>query len=100
MDRETRTRFHRYVTEDLAAFNDWREWSPQTMASYVLTLLVNFERGEPPASRDPRRYISRAKQRRISEKIRVLRHEGYPQRQAIAIAYRMEGVARRARDPQ
>ena len=47
--------------------------------------------------------LSRQKQEWISEKIRTLRHEGYPQQQAIAIAYRMAGVpartARAKRDP-
>lgn len=33
-----------------------------------------------------------AKRLAISRKIRLLRHEGYPERQAIAIAYRMAGV--------
>ncbi len=37
--------------------------------------------------------VSRAKRRWISEKIRYLVDvEGYPQRQAIAIAHRMAGV--------
>ena len=36
-----------------------------------------------------------AQRRFISEKIRILRHEGYPPRQAAAIAYRMAGVPRR-----
>ena len=34
-------------------------------------------------------------QKWISKKIRLLRHEGYPERQAIAIAYRMAGVSRK-----
>lgn len=29
----------------------------------------------------------------ISRKIRILRHEGYPEKQAVAIAYRMAGVS-------
>ena len=52
-------------------------------------------------SRDPQR--PSAKQREfISEKIRILRREGYEQRQAIAIAHRMAGVPPRGirRDPQ
>jgi hypothetical protein len=49
-------------------------------------------------ARDVRRRLSPEKQRRIADKIRTLRYEGYPQRQAIAIAYRMEGVSRRGRD--
>lgn len=36
--------------------------------------------------------ISREKREKISAKIRKLRHEGYPQDQAIAIAYRMAGI--------
>ena len=36
-----------------------------------------------------------AKQRFISRKIRILRHEGYPPKQAEAIAYRYAGVPRR-----
>lgn len=40
---------------------------------------------------------SSAQRRFISEKIRILRHEGYPQNQAIAIAYRMAGVPPRTR---
>lgn len=50
------------------------------------------------SSRDRSRRVSRSTQRQISDKIRVLRHEGYPQRQAVAIAYRMHGVSRHARD--
>ncbi len=48
----------------------------------------------PPArdKRAPR--IGRAKREWISAKIRVLRHEGYPEKQAIAIAHRMAGVPR------
>jgi hypothetical protein len=38
------------------------------------------------------RGISREKQKWISDKIRKLRHEGYPQNQAIAISYRMAGI--------
>lgn len=49
----------------------------------------------PPSSRD----LSRAKRKRISEKIRILRHEGYPEKQAIAIAYRMAGVPPVSRAP-
>ena len=41
---------------------------------------------------------TRAQQQFIGEKIRTLRHEGYPQRQAIAVAYSMAGVPAR-RDP-
>lgn len=48
-----------------------------------------------PAQRGERRpKLSREKQKWISEKIRVLRREGYPQNQAIAIAYRMAGASR------
>lgn len=43
-------------------------------------------------SRSP---ISRQKKAWISSKIRVLRHEGYPPKQAIAIAHRMAGVPRK-----
>lgn len=57
-----------------------------------------FIRAERDPARPRGRRISREKQRRISDKIRVLRHEGYPQRQAIAIAHQMEGVSRRRRD--
>lgn len=78
------------------------------------TLAQEMGRFFAPASRDPRsgrdskhgagrarktklprtrgRRALRAKQKWISEKIRVLRHEGYPPAQAIAIAYRMAGV--------
>jgi hypothetical protein len=45
---------------------------------------------------DPRRRAF-AQQKRISRKIRLLRHEGYGAAQATAIAYRMEGVSRPAR---
>lgn len=34
----------------------------------------------------------------ISDNIRTLRHEGYPQRQAIAIAYRKAGRSRKNPD--
>lgn len=40
---------------------------------------------------------SRTKDRRISNKVRLLRHEGYPQKQAVAIAYSMYRKKRRAR---
>lgn len=45
---------------------------------------------------------TKSQQHFISEKIRILRHEGYPQDQAIAIAYRMAGVPprRKKRDPE
>ena len=46
-------------------------------------------------ARDPSigtRTSQRKDQAWISDKIRVLRHEGYPERQAIAIAYRMAGI--------
>lgn len=97
MDREERSAFRQFLARDLEAFDEWRRWSPEMLASYVATQLVQFERAKSREARDPRRGISRTKQRRIAEKIRTLRHEGYPQRQAIAIAYRMEGVSRRAR---
>ena len=45
--------------------------------------------------RKPRRKISAKKRAQISRKIRILMREGYPQRQAIAIAYRMAGVPRK-----
>ena len=48
------------------------------------------------SSRDTSR-ISPEKQRWISRKIRILRREGYPQDQAVAIAYRMAGVPQRRR---
>ena len=41
---------------------------------------------------------TREQQEFIQEKIRVLRHEGYPQRQAIAVAYSMAGVPPRPGD--
>lgn len=53
----------------------------------------------PPSSRDPgkrRGGVTRAQRKFISEKIRILRHEGRPEAQAIAIAYRMAGVPPRA----
>jgi len=42
-----------------------------------------------------------AKQEQIAKKVRLLRKEGYPPKQAVAIAYRMAGVARKPaqRDP-
>ena len=53
----------------------------------------------PPGGegRDARRFRrpTPAEQEQISAKIRVLRHEGYPPKQAIAIAYRMAGVPER-----
>jgi hypothetical protein len=63
-------------------------------------------RGSPhrDASRSPRhRHRSAsaptfAKQRAIARKVRILRHEGYPEKQAVAIAYSMAGEARK-RDP-
>jgi hypothetical protein len=58
-----------------------------------------------PTSRDgrdakrPRRFRSkRAQQAFISQKIRILRHEGYPPGQAVAIALRMGGVPPRPQD--
>lgn len=50
--------------------------------------------------RDPKRgprggaYMSPAKRKKVSAKIRLLREEGYPPRQVYAIAYRMYKVAR------
>ena len=41
------------------------------------------------SSRDPQ---TRAQRRLIAEKIPILRCEGYPQEQAVAVAYRMAGV--------
>jgi hypothetical protein len=35
--------------------------------------------------------MAKAKAKAVSNKIRKLRHEGYPQKQAIAIAYHMVG---------
>ena len=51
----------------------------------------------PSQARDRRKPSapSRKTQKWISNKIRLLRHEGYPDRQAIAIAYRMAGVPAR-----
>lgn len=51
-------------------------------------------RSDRDASRDSSPRISHARQEWISKKIRLLRHEGYPERQAIAIAYREAGVAK------
>lgn len=51
--------------------------------------------GAPLSERDARK-PTRAQQRFISDKIRVLREEGYPEKQAIAVAYRMAGVPPRA----
>lgn len=45
--------------------------------------------------RDPGRKLSPQKRAALARKIRKLRHEGYPQAQAVAIAHRMLGVARR-----
>lgn len=42
--------------------------------------------------------VTPAQRRFIREKIRILRHEGRPEAQSIAIAYRMAGVPPRARD--
>jgi hypothetical protein len=60
---------------------------------YYTKLLRYVEKGHRAARRDPqRRRFKRpgpAAQARISRKIRTLRHEGYPPRQAAAIAYRM-----------
>jgi hypothetical protein len=39
-------------------------------------------------------YIPPTKRRKISQKIRLLREEAYPERQAIAIAMRMHGIPR------
>lgn len=51
-----------------------------------------------PRSRNRSRSRRRSrKQDCVSRKIRILRKEGYPQRQAIAIAYSMCGRARRSR---
>lgn len=40
--------------------------------------------------------VPRVKREWISNKIQTLRHEGYPPKQAVAIAYRMAGVSRRS----
>lgn len=45
-------------------------------------------------SRDPKRLRGVSRRRWVSAKIRLLRHERYPQAQAIAIAYHMAGMAR------
>lgn len=42
-------------------------------------------------------YANKERAKWISNKIRVLMHEGYPQKQAIAIAFRMAGVPKRKR---
>jgi len=47
---------------------------------------------DPSPRRAGKTKLPRAKQKWISEKIRLLMHEGKPQAQAIAIAYRMAGV--------
>jgi hypothetical protein len=58
----------------------------------------NYRAHARRAGRDPARRHRRpgtptfAQQKRISRKIRTLRHEGYGPAQAAAIAYRMEGV--------
>ena len=45
--------------------------------------------------RDPGyRHLSAKKRMMLSRKIRLLIHEGYPQKQAVAIAHRMLGIAR------
>lgn len=84
-----------------------REWSGKTLygpGDWVVS--YGKPRRDPKrgrAQRDPsprvrKTKIPRAKQRWISEKIRLLVHEGKPQRQAIAIAYRMAGVPPRPQD--
>lgn len=45
----------------------------------------------------PKREKSRDSQKRISEKIRYLRHEGVPERQAVGEAYGMERSGRLGR---
>jgi hypothetical protein len=56
---------------------DWAEGKPGKTGSF---------------SRDPRPRVSPRQRAFISEKIPILRREGYPHQQAIAIAHRMAGV--------
>lgn len=48
-------------------------------------------------ARRPGEHIPRAKRKWISNKIRLLRHEGYPESQSVAIAYNMAGESNRKR---
>lgn len=68
-----------------------------TDAEYrVVTHPASGGTGRTKSSRDSARSKKPTKRQQafIQEKIRTLRHEGYPQRQAIAIAHSMAGVAK------
>lgn len=69
----------------------WKKLSPPEKARLHTEIQKVLKRREAQTGRDP----SRAKKRFISKKIKILRHEGYPERQSIAIAYRKAGVAPR-----
>jgi hypothetical protein len=55
-----------------------------------------MHRGRSPRDKRFARHLSPRMRARVSRKIRILIHEGYPQRQAVAIAYSM-CVGRRRR---
>jgi len=96
--------FRVYLENDLSQFSEWKRWSAPTLASYVQTQLVQYRReyGDPfkhssaPPSRD-RSKLSPQKRAALSRKIRLLRREGYPQAQAVAIAHRMLGIEKKER---
>lgn len=84
----------------------WRKLSPRQKTELDAAVKGAIAHAEQHPAHDPRRssrhrlsryksYEPEARKEWISRKIRVLRHEGYPQRQAIAIAYREAGVAPR-----
>ena len=80
-------------------FGSWPAWLRYALATMAVSARVRKEDFAYVPSVNARRQRDAgsprptAEQRRfIGEKIRILRHEGRPQAQAIAIAYRMAGV--------
>lgn len=55
-------------------------------------ILEHESAGDPGKKRFPR-HLGPKTRAKVSRKVRLLRHEGYPAKQAVAIAYRMSGVA-------
>lgn len=89
----------------LSRYNAYKKmgWSGKIIGGSLRNNYVwVFASGDDEASsRDPRRRraskLVRSKEKFIGEKIRTLRHEGYPPKQSVAIAYRMAGIPPRAK---